>query len=265
MKSISIIGCGWLGTQLAAHFILRGCVVYGTTTSAEKIEELTKLGIQASLFRLGSDDEIPSSEVYIINIPPSRIDNYAAKVQELFNRIPASARQILFCSSTSVYPDTETTVFETDIAPGETLPADARDVARHGTPRSVLLEAEGYAAMHDASVIIRLAGLIGGGRNPARFLSGRKGIGQPLAPVNLTHLDDLIKVISALVDKNTTGEVFNICASEHPTRKAYYTDAALKAGLPPPEFDDTDTRSGKTVDSIKIEQHTGLKITRIEA
>jgi nucleoside-diphosphate-sugar epimerase len=327
-KSISIIGCGWLGTPLARHFIAKGWEVHGTTTSAEKIPDLEEMGIRTSLYRLGeasvangasptvagdaadvaeaagesngaiavggpyvavkvgetkkvNAEEIneaagesngtnatgmvlPKTAVYVINIPPSRIENYADKVRGLIAQLPATARQILFCSSTSVYADTEGTVTETDVAPGEMLPAGTSDPARHGTPRSVLLEAEGHAAAHPATTILRLAGLIGGERNPARFLAGRQGVATPLAPVNLIHLNDIIAVIDALVRLGTTGEVFNVCAREHPTRKAYYTDAALKAGLVPPVFDDSDTHGGKTIDSSKIEQYTGLKITQIE-
>jgi nucleoside-diphosphate-sugar epimerase len=281
-KSITIIGCGWLGTPLARHFITQGWTVFGTTTSTDKIPALEEMGIRTSLYRLGEADEanaahvadaagdgnvagstLPETAVYVINIPPSRIENYAEKMVQLFARIPTTVRQVLFCSSTSVYTDNEGIVIETDVAPGEALPAGTADPTRHGTPRSVLLEAEGHAAGHPATTILRLAGLIGGDRNPARFLSGRQGVAQPEAPVNLTHLDDIIDVADALVRLGITGEVFNVCASAHPTRKAYYTDAAARAGLPPPGFDDADVRGGKLVDSTKIETYTGLSLTRI--
>lgn len=261
---IAIIGCGWLGTPLAEYFIGRGFTVKGTTTSHDKLEALQQAGIDASVYRLGSGmDAVPLAERYIINIPPSRIADYPAKLAMLLTSIPSQARQILFCSTTSVYGNAPGRVFESDVRPGETLPANETDEARHGTPRSVLLQAEGVMAADSRTTILRLAGLIGGGRNPARFLAGRSGLGQPEAPVNLVHLDDLIAVFAQLIDHEVTGGVYNVCAAEHPSRKEYYTNAARKAGLQPPEFDETDTSDGKLVDSSALENLTGLRLTRI--
>jgi len=262
--SIAIIGCGWLGTPLARHFIDRGFTVRGTTTSRDKLEALQQAGIDASVYRLGSEtDAVPVAERYIINIPPSRIADYPAKLAMLLKSIPAQARQILFCSTTSVYGNAPGRVVESDVSPGEILPAGIDDEARHGTPRSVLLQAEGVMAADSRTTILRLAGLIGGGRNPARFLAGRTGLSQPDAPVNLVHLEDLISVFSALVDQHITGGVFNVCAAAHPSRKAYYTAAAGNAGLSLPEFDETDTRGGKEIDSSALETLIGLRLSRI--
>jgi len=45
------------------------------------------------------------------------------------------------------------------------------------------------------TTVIRLAGLIGPGRNPARFFAGKTNIPNGNAPVNLIHLDDCIGFI----------------------------------------------------------------------
>lgn len=264
--TIAIIGCGWLGTPLAEFFLRKGYRVKGTTTSAAKRRELTKLGIGASVYRLGeSGDTPPEADVYVINIPPSRIERYAEGMKRLRDQLPAGARQILYCSSTSVYGSGEGLVTESDLPAGGPLPEGESDEAPHGTPRSELLRAEAVFAADRRGVVLRLAGLIGGGRNPARFLAGRTGVSKPLAPVNITHLEELIAVIAELVNRGTTAGVFNVCAGDHPTRKEYYTQAALKAGLPPPKFDETDTSGGKLVDASGIENETGLRLTRIEA
>ncbi|MCC5927218.1 MAG: NAD(P)-binding domain-containing protein [Bacteroidetes bacterium] len=264
--TIAIIGCGWLGTPLAEFFIRKGYRVKGTTTTPSKRKELIDKGIGASVYRLGeSSAHPPEADVYIVNIPPSRIDHYADKLRGLLAAIPGEARQIIYCSTTSVYGNTEGIVTESAILPGAEIPDGEHDEAPHGTPRSELLRAEGLFAADPRCVILRLAGLIGGGRNPARFLAGRSGVSKPLAPVNITHLDELIAVIAELVSREHTGEVLNVCADEHPTRKAYYTEAAIEAGLTPPVFDENDQSGGKLVDASTIESLTGLKLTRIKA
>ena len=265
MKSICVIGCGWLGTPLASFFVKSGYKVLGTTTSESKVSELTEKGIGASVFRLGSDEaSLPRADVYIINIPPSQIDDYPDKLRKLMNSFPSDVDQILFCSTTSVYADEEKTVTEQDVHPGQSLDSSETDEARHGTPRSVLLEAEGIMAAHPKTTILRLAGLIGGKRHPIKFLSGKKGLKKPQAPVNIIHRNELIATIATLVDLQTVGEVFNVCASKHPTRMEYYTTIARKSGLPLPEFDESDLSSGKLIDSSKIQQHVGLSLTQID-
>lgn len=265
MKSICVIGCGWLGTPLASFFVKSGYKVLGTTTSESKVSELTEKGIGALVYRLGNDDDsLPLANVYIINIPPSQIDNYPNKLRRLLNAIPSDVDQILFCSTTSVYADEDKTVTEQDVHPGHILDADEANEARHGTPRSVLLEAEGIMAAHPKTTILRLAGLIGGQRHPVKFLSGRMDIKMPQAPVNIIHRNELIATIATLVDFQTVGEVFNVCASKHPTRMEYYTNIALNSGLPIPEFDKSDLRSGKLIDSSKIQKHIGLSLTQID-
>ena len=47
MKSVSIMGCGWLGFPLAEYLIKKKYSVKGSTTSAEKIDKLLAAGIDA--------------------------------------------------------------------------------------------------------------------------------------------------------------------------------------------------------------------------
>lgn len=263
-KSIAIIGCGWLGEALALKLLERGYQVYGTTTSHEKRKRLHSLGIQASLYHLGDRNTVlPETDVVVLNIPPSRISDYATKLSHLHALIPGSVAQILYCSTTSVYGNEPGIALESEVPPGMRLPDHMPDEARHGTPRSMLLEAEKVVASDKRTTILRLAGLIGGDRHPVKYLSGRSGIRAPKAPVNITSRNDAIRVIEKLIEMGTTGEVFNVCASEHPTRMEYYTKAAKESGLPLPVFDTNDTTGGKLVDSSRIETHTGLRLREL--
>ena len=46
-KSVSIIGCGWLGLPLAEFLVQQGFHVRGSTTRAEKLKPLEEKGIEA--------------------------------------------------------------------------------------------------------------------------------------------------------------------------------------------------------------------------
>ena len=51
-KTISILGCGWLGKPLAIKLIKKGNLVKGSTTSKHKFKEFDNLGIQPYLISL---------------------------------------------------------------------------------------------------------------------------------------------------------------------------------------------------------------------
>jgi nucleoside-diphosphate-sugar epimerase len=265
IADVAIIGCGWLGLPLAERLVKNGLKVAGTTTSAEKISELSNLGIDASLFRLGetSWDEIPLAHIYFINIPPSGVQSYVQNIGLLAQHLPKSATNILFCSTTSVYADEDgVEVSEEVVAPGAKLSSNEPNKARHGTARQDLIDAEGAFWELGNTTILRLAGLYGGDRHPVRYLSGRNNLGKPDAPVNLVHRDDILEIATKIIAAPNAfiNEVFNISASEHPSRKEYYTDVAKKKQITPPHFDDQDTSGGKIISAKKIEQRFGVKI-----
>ena len=80
-KTVSILGCGWLGLPLAEFLITKGYKVQGSTTSRDKLKLLTSKGINSFLIELNplikADNvrEFFNSEILIINIPPGGSDN----------------------------------------------------------------------------------------------------------------------------------------------------------------------------------------------
>ena len=81
MKSVSILGCGWLGLPLAVFFVGNGYKVRGSTTDNQKLQDLKENSIEPYLINLnpnltGKDyDRFFSSEVLIVNFPPQRRDD----------------------------------------------------------------------------------------------------------------------------------------------------------------------------------------------
>ena len=250
-KSISILGCGWLGVPLAKHFTEKGFVVKGSVTSTEKFGLLSEAGILP--FRIVvSDTEVIMDDpdffrcdVLVISIPPRRIQGieqvFPSQIRRLIPFILKSGIQkVIFISSTSVYPDQNQLAREEDLL----IPDKASGRALIAS-ENLLKEQSEFA-----TTMVRFGGLIGADRNPARFLLKSA---QPIANalVNLIHQDDCIGIISAIVEQEIWGETLNASCPEHPMKKDFYEKAALQSGLTAPIISG-EIASFKTVDSSKL-------------
>ncbi len=253
---ISILGCGWLGLPLAKSLLESGFSVQGSTTSLEKIPFLKNAGItpfQLQLFENKIDGEIDlflnNSEILIIDIPPKlrgdAKENFVGKIQTLIPFIEkAAVKKVLFVSSTAVYPDDNSIITESTIPHPETESGKQ------------LLQAEQLLQNNTTfqTTVVRFGGLIGENRHPIHFLSGRKNLENPNAPVNLIHQEDCIGIIQTIIKKECWGETFNAGAPQHPSRKDYYTKKAKDLNLMLPEFDENTISVGKTMCSDKVER-----------
>lgn len=244
MQSVSILGAGWLGKPLGAQLNLAGYTVKGSTTSSGRLEELSTLGIDPFLINctqvVTDAGTFFNSDVIVISIPPrskqtsgeyflSILENAIASIRK------GTVRKIVFISSTSVYPDCNGVVTEND--------ADRS---------TLLMQAENLFLRNDDLdvAIVRFGGLVGPGRHPGRFLSGKNAAGGS-SPVNIIHLDDCIGIIRTIIETSQWNNIFNACADEHPTRREFYTLACEQLGVPLPVFSDA-VQPFKIVSSDKL-------------
>ncbi len=253
MKQLSILGCGWLGLPLAKFFIEQGWSVKGSTTSADKIEVLREAGIKPFKIELSATEVagefkmfLEGSDILIINIPPQvKTSNnpFVEKMKILMPEIQQSSiSKLLFVSSTSVYSDKDEVV--TERTQREAITESGKQ----------LVVTEDYLQSLDflQTTILRFGGLIGAGRNPAKYLAGRQGIKSPYAAVNLIDQEDCIGIIEAIVDKEAWGTTFNAATPDHPTKEDYYTRRTLESNLQPPQFDYSNHSAGKIISSEKL-------------
>lgn len=247
MKTISILGCGWLGKPLGIALIRLGYRVNGSTTSGERLVELTAAGIHAHQLNfspeiVGEPGLFFNCDVLIISVPPrtrqKNGDLYLRQLNNIFAAVQSgSVRKIIFISSTAAYPDNDNTVTESDC-----------------DNESPLVQAENifYGIEGLQVVVIRFGGLVGPGRHPGRFLSG-KVTGGRHNPVNMIHQTDCIGIVSAIIHLDSWNHVLNACADLHPTREEFYTKACRDLGIPLPEFSD-EPSPYKIVSSEKLKQ-----------
>ncbi len=234
---ISIIGCGWLGLPLGKFLAEQSYLVKGSTTSEEKLPLLTQAGIQAYKIIVtnqleGEPKDFFDADILVINIPPKRrLENIQTTHPQQIKAILAEAKkgsiqQVIFISSTGVYGNENRILTE----------ADALNPVRNSGEALVIIEALLQKEKDLNVTILRMAGLVGGDRKAGRFLSGKRDIPNGQARVNMVHRDDCIQVIYQIIKQEKWGDIYNVCADEHPTREAFYTSQAKKQGFDLPHF-----------------------------
>ncbi|HMB92580.1 MAG TPA: SDR family oxidoreductase [Rhodothermales bacterium] len=262
-KTISILGCGWLGLPLGQHLVQHGYHVKGSTTTPEKLDTLAEADIEPYLIELapGVSGKVVSdffrADVLFLNIPPGRWRpdveaHFGAQMDAVIKELHySSIGFVVFASSTSVYEDMNGVVVEADAGKPRPWSLSGR----------ALLDAECrlQADTHFDTTILRLAGLYGHGRHPGRFLAGRKDLDNGGAPVNLVHRDDVIAIAAQVITDEVRGAVFNVCADVHPMRKTFYRQAARHLGLEPPTFASDEATSYKIVSNEQVKKRLGYQ------
>ena len=253
---ISILGCGWLGEPLAESLLEKGFTVKGSTTTNSKIARLEEKGIEAHLLSLDPElhcedcDSFWNSDLLVLNIPPGRgrdniVEYHTTQIQSVIERLRTSdIKQVIFVSSTSVYPTLPGVVEESDAIDGKAGRNSGNALIR---AESMLMDEKSFE-----TTILRFGGLYGYDRHPAKYMSGKKNLDRGKAPVNLIHRDDCIRIIEKIIEDEITGEIFNAVSDGHPPRKMYYSTVAKAMGLVAPTFKKDTEKNYKVVSNRKL-------------
>lgn len=266
-SSISIMGCGWLGFETGKFLVSQNFKVKGSTTSEEKLPLLEEAGIESYLLKANEKIDAPisslksffSSSILLVNIPPGRrnpnvIEDHPKQIQSIIDMAKKyGVEKIIFISSTGVYGDENRVMSETDAL---------RPVRSSGKALVIvekILKEEKSLKIN----ILRLAGLIGGERKAGRFFAGRKDIKGGNARVNMVWRIDCIQVIYEIIRQNIWGEVFNVCADEHPFKKDFYVRKAKEEGFELPVFSEDAEANFKIVSNEKVKRILGVNFLAI--
>jgi len=257
-KTISILGCGWLGLPLAQHLKSEGWNIKGSTTTSSKLEQIEQMGIDPFLIsltpRLECDDcsNFWNSRILFLNIPPGRRrpdveERFPEQVKSVISHLTNSPIEwVIFAGSTSVYSSSDTLVREKDASRSKSLRASGRALLH---AEELLHSAHGFK-----TTVLRFGGLYGYDRHPANYLAGKKNLKNASAPVNLIHRDDCIQIIDGVLNNELIGETYNCVSDGHPPRREFYKAAAHKLGVEPPEFIERENNRTKIVANDKIKE-----------
>lgn len=255
---VGLLGCGWLGLPLARELIKADFSVKGSTTTPGKLEILTSEGIDPFLISVSEkgikgelDEFLKNSEILIIDFPPglrkNPQQNYAGAIENLIQEINKhEIKKVIFISSIAVFEEKEN------------FPEYSEEDKPNATSASgqQLISAENQFLNNPnfEAVVIRFGGLLGAGRHPVKYLSGRKGIKNAGAPVNLIQLEDCIRIIAKIIEKDKFKGIFHGVYPSHPKKEEFYSEAALKFNIPAPEFVDENGSLGKLISSGRLEE-----------
>lgn len=256
MKRISILGSGWLGLPLAIELNKIQYQVKASSRSLERLTRLRKANIEGHAFdiealepgKILTEDDFLQADILVINITSKNIEAFEKLITEIEK---TTIQQVLFISSTSVYRNSDhlnaAPVTEDDLGELKACPLLKIENLFQNNPNF-------------QTSIIRFSGLIGYQRHPGRFFLTKtdndevycKTIKNPDAQVNMIHRDDCIEIIKAVIAQNCWREVFNACASQHPTRREFYHAALKHLGDYEPIFSGQTDSVGKIISNEKV-------------
>lgn len=249
METVSILGCGWLGQALGQTLISKGYKVTGSVRSEEKATILAELDIKPHVLTIDNegiignfDAFIETTDILVIAIPPGVRHNpdadYATRIQHILTAIPSHC-DVLHLSSIGVFGKSQGEVDETTV-PKPNSPVGVQ-----------LLKAEkSILSCANRTSIIRLGGLVGNGRHPAKQLSGKENLPAPKAPTNLVHQLDVVSFLTAIIASGYWGHLFHCISPIHYPRKDFYTKECRDNNLPEPHFsDELDSQNKKVIDT----------------
>lgn len=239
MKTVSILGCGWLGKSLAISLLDEGYIVKGSTTSEEKLDLLEVNNIEPFIIDITSFEEFDdflNSDILIIAITSKDIDGFENLISQIEN---SSIQKVIFISSTSVYGSLNKVMTEEDEVLKTPL-SEIENLFRENT--------------FFETTILRFAGLFGDERHPSNWFRNGRKIPQPKGFVNMIHKEDCIEIIHEIIDQNCWDQTFNACSNHHPTRREFYTIAKLSSDFEVPEFEENEVYEWKIISSKKVQK-----------
>ena len=240
--NVVIIGCGYVGAEVAEIWTKKGYHVTATTRSPERLPELAKVA-QKGLILKGNDEEelaplIANNEVILVAIAADNPEHYESAylhTAQIFRHLALEMdlpRELIYTSSSSVYGDHHGRWVD-----------ETSELFSKTEQGKILIEAENtYASLEELGwgvSILRLAEIYGPGRELSkrvRQLEGHALPGSGEQYTNMIHRLDCAHAIDYAHRHHLEG-VYNLCDDEHPTRKELYDQISQNFHLPKVKWD----------------------------
>lgn len=257
--SVAIIGCGYLGLEVAAGWSKKGYRITATTRTPDRLTELSQYA-QKSLILRGDPEEympiISANEALLISVAADAPEHYETtylQTAQIFRQLALEMdlpRDLIYTSSTSVYGN------HRGLWVDETSSLKAK-----GVQAKVLIETEKtFTSLEELGwnvCIFRLGEIYGPGREIServRHLEGQVLPGAGDHYTNMIHKTDCALAIDYAMRYHLRG-TYNLADDDHPTRKELYDQVSKRFHLPPVKWDPSLTgihHGNKRVSNHKI-------------
>jgi nucleoside-diphosphate-sugar epimerase len=243
-----IIGCGYLGSRIAALWREQGHRVVATTRRPARAEELGRLGIEAIVCDVldpGSLTQLPIVDGVVHCVGLDRAAGvsmrrvYVDGLANVLDALPGQPR-FVYISSTSVYGQVSGEEVDEEAV---TQPLDESG--------AVVLEAEGLLRRRRPdAVILRFAGIYG----PRRLLRRAAALraGEAIATdlegwLNLIHIEDGARIAVAAEERAAPGTLFNVSDGYPVRRREFYGRLSELLDAPSPRFTAGQERNNRRI------------------
>lgn len=238
----AVVGCGYIGKEVAKIWKARGIHVTGTTRHPEKLAEISEV-TQKGLLLKGNDEVeftsiIQSNEVILVSIGadgPQYYDSAYRHTAQTFRNLAVEMdipRRLIYTSSSSLYGDHQGRFVD-----------EESDLLSHTEHGKILIETEKiYQSLTELGwhvCILRLAEIYGPGREISKRIQQNQGLQLPgtgTQYTNMVHKTDCAGAIDYALRHHLEG-IFNVSDDDHPTRKELYEAVAEKHHLQAPAWD----------------------------
>ena len=267
-KSVVIFGCGYIGLELARQCIELGWPVTAFTRNSQTARQADGMGARSLTGTLQSDkwwrlmdgpydhvvNSVGAASPTLEGYQQSYLDGMHS-ITGWLNRYGEMPENLIFTSSSSVYPQTDGALVDED--------SDTSGASPRG---QILLEAEKVCLsvapkLAKQSSVIRFSGLYGPGRHLLvdKIRREEPMIGSPDRFLNLIHRQDAVSALLAIMQTKTVSGIFNACDGQHATRGEIAKWVAQKIGVAIPRFIDPDEDRGahRRVDNTKLRRESG--------
>ena len=237
-----VLGAGWLGQALCIKAKELAWQVQGTHRSREHEHHFQRQ------FAFAGDELVHDVSLeeawWVCAIPPrsrSSESNYLATLQaglELAKQL--NCKGFILCSSTGVYP-TDNGHYD-----------ESTTINCQSARQQQLFDAE-QLVLNAGGKVLRLAGLVGPGRDPGKFVAGKELSSSSQQVVNMVQQQDVIAAIFSVIENwSSANSIYNVVNPSHPTKADYYQQKCAEQGNQPPTFTSHD-KGERIIDGSAIE------------
>lgn len=242
--NILILGCGYVGSEVARWEQKNGHRVTVTTTTPEKVSKLSAISDRVALVE-GNDlkaisNVIKDCEVVLLSVGAKSRDTYYQSYQEVATNLVTAlrdnntVRQVIYTGSYSVLGDRKGQWTDETVS---TNPINEKGKILVAT-EEILLAARSEKLK---VCIFRLGGIYGKGRELIKIfgsLSGTTRSGKGDDYSNWIHLQDIVNGIEVAREKQLDG-IYNLASDECLTTGEFFERLFTAHNLPPITWDAT--------------------------
>jgi nucleoside-diphosphate-sugar epimerase len=230
-----IVGCGYLGRRVAAHWVDAGKFVAAITRgNAPVLQKAGILPIVADIMNPSSLRELPDAATILYSVGWDRSSGntmsevYLNGLNHFLDTLTACER-FIYASSTGVYGQSD----------GGIVDEGSATEPNEESGKIVLAADRMLLARIPQAIVLRFAGMYGPNRllRKMPLLQGEQLVGDAGRWLNLIHIDDAASAVQAAESSGLAGQIYNIADDEPTARRDFYELLARLLSAPQARFD----------------------------